>query len=74
MATSELTEKLQRQNLADGGDISNPYKYQVFNPYTEFPEFTRKEIKHYQKMFKQYERLCFLLSSSCFEAFFEASQ
>lgn len=55
MATSELTEKLQRQNLADGGDIPNPYKYQVFNPYTEFPEFTRKEIKHYQKMFKHYD-------------------
>lgn len=25
----------------------------VFNPYTEFPEFSRKEIQGYEKKFKE---------------------
>jgi len=29
----------------------------VWNPYGEFKEFMRKEIQHYQKIFKQYVQL-----------------
>lgn len=55
MATDELAAKLERQQniSAEGGTSGENASMKVFNPYTEFPEFSRKEIQHYQKMFKQ---------------------
>jgi len=59
MATDELASKLQRRtdvitSAEDGAELpptQNPSSM-VFNPYTEFKEFSRKEIQHFQKMFK----------------------
>lgn len=56
MATNELAEKLARQNrLNEGEEQGDSHRVQVFNPYTEFKEFTRKQIKEYEKMFKAYD-------------------
>ena len=56
----ELTSKLQKQNqrieLAEQGNDLPPLQhksFEVFNPYTEFKEFTRKQIQGYQKMFNE---------------------
>lgn len=53
-ADSELGAKLQRRGeMNDGvGDHHQP-SMKVFNPYTEFKEFSRKQIKDMEKMFKQ---------------------
>lgn len=53
-ADSELGAKLQRRGeLNEGvGDHQQP-SMKVFNPYTEFKEFSRKQIKDMEKMFKQ---------------------
>lgn len=58
MATDELAAKLGRRNLLnEAGENGEAPKIQpsmkVFNPYTEFPEFSRKEIQSYEKTFKQ---------------------
>lgn len=55
-ADSELGAKLQRRGeLNDGvGEHQQP-SMRVFNPYTEFKEFSRKQIKDMEKMFKQYD-------------------
>jgi Ca2+-binding EF-hand superfamily protein len=57
MATDELAAKLERQQnmSAEGGPSGENVSMKIFNPYTEFPEFSRKEIQHYQKMFKHYD-------------------
>jgi len=63
MATDELAAKLNRRNLinessVDEGDGEVPKiqpSMKVFNPYTEFPEFSRKEIQGYEKKFKEYD-------------------
>ena len=60
MATDELSSKLQRrteriETAEQGGelqDLEQP-SLKVFNPFTEFKEFSRKQIQHYQKMFNQ---------------------
>lgn len=53
---SELQAKLQhRQDVNDGKSSALATSHNVFNPYTEFPEFSRKEIKDYQAMFKKYD-------------------
>lgn len=53
-ATSELTEKLtRRQDINDGN--AAPKLAKVFNPYTEFKEFSRKQIKDMEKMFKRFD-------------------
>lgn len=50
--TSELTEKLNRRlDIHDG--TAKPKQMKVFNPYTEFKEFSRKQIKDMEKMFKR---------------------
>lgn len=58
MATDELASKLQRRtdvitSAEDGTELpaAQMPSSMVFNPYTEFKEFSRKEIKHFQKMF-----------------------
>ncbi|XP_051844459.1 EF-hand domain-containing protein D2 isoform X1 [Antechinus flavipes] len=53
-ADCELSAKLQRRadlNLGIGEPVSPSRR--VFNPYTEFKEFSRKQIKDMEKMFKQ---------------------
>lgn len=52
-----MAAKLQRQQdvYVEGGALGEAASVKVFNPYTEFPEFSRKEIQHYQKMFKHYD-------------------
>lgn len=57
MATDELAAKLaKRTNIIDqaeeGSEPDLP-SLKVFNPYTEFKEFSRKEIQHFQKMFNK---------------------
>lgn len=58
MADSELSAILsQRQIINEGnGEISAfPNKKKYFNPYTEFKEFSMKEIKEYEGMFKKFD-------------------
>uniref|UniRef100_A0A8C2DA73 EF-hand domain family, member D1 n=1 Tax=Cyprinus carpio TaxID=7962 RepID=A0A8C2DA73_CYPCA len=53
-ASSELTEKLNRRlDIHDG--TAKPKQMKVFNPYTEFKEFSRKQIKDMEKMFKRFD-------------------
>ncbi|GFS04636.1 EF-hand domain-containing protein D2 [Elysia marginata] len=56
MATDELAAKLNRRNLINEGDEVEalPTK-EVFNPYTEFKEFSRKQIQDFQKTFNKYD-------------------
>lgn len=55
-ADDELSAKLlRRADLNQGiGEPQSPSR-RVFNPYTEFKEFSRKQIKDMEKMFKQYD-------------------
>lgn len=55
-ADSELTSVLiRRQEINDALDNGDEVrlKYRVVNVYTEFHEFTRKEIKQYETTFKR---------------------
>ena len=58
MATNELAAKLQKRNniidQAEEGLEPDLPSMKVFNPYTEFKEFSRKEIQNFQKMFNEY--------------------
>ncbi|XP_004570966.1 EF-hand domain-containing protein D2 [Maylandia zebra] len=55
-ANSELGAKLlRREELNEGiGEHSLP-SMKVFNPYTEFKEFSRKQIKDMETLFKTYD-------------------
>ncbi|XP_028920219.1 EF-hand domain-containing protein D2 [Ornithorhynchus anatinus] len=56
-ADDELSAKLQRRadlNQGTGEQQMSPSR-RAFNPYTEFKEFSRKQIKDMEKMFKQYD-------------------
>ncbi|XP_070766699.1 EF-hand domain-containing protein D2 [Enoplosus armatus] len=55
-ADSELGAKLmRREGLNEGqGEHCQP-SMKVFNPYTEFKEFSRKQIKDMEKTFKTYD-------------------
>ncbi|KAI1893990.1 hypothetical protein AGOR_G00129390 [Albula goreensis] len=53
-ATSELTAKLTRRLDINEGN-AEPKQAKIFNPYTEFKEFSRKQIKDMEKMFKRYD-------------------
>ncbi|KAG3282211.1 EF-hand domain-containing protein D2 [Ictidomys tridecemlineatus] len=55
-ADDELSAKLlRRADLNQGiGEPQSPSR-RVFNPYTEFKEFSRKQIKDMERMFKQYD-------------------
>ncbi|KAL5014561.1 hypothetical protein ScPMuIL_008831 [Solemya velum] len=62
MATDELAAKLSRREKlneepAEGEEGVQPVNksLQVFNPYTEFKEFSRKQIKEFEKTFKKYD-------------------
>ncbi|XP_075993741.1 EF-hand domain-containing protein D1 [Genypterus blacodes] len=53
-SSSELCAKLtRRQDINDG--TAAPRLTRVFNPYTEFKEFSRKQIKDMEAMFKRYD-------------------
>lgn len=55
MATDELASKLaRREKINEGEESSNPAS-KVCNVYTEFKEFSRKQIKEYEAMFKTYD-------------------
>lgn len=55
--TDELMAKLQRRNniidAAEEGQDPDLPSLKVFNPYTEFKEFSRKQIQGYQKTFNE---------------------
>lgn len=58
MATEELHALLnRRQQINEGLELGQdvPKRLVVFNPYTEFPEFSRKEIKEFEKTFKRFD-------------------
>lgn len=58
MADAELSAKLARRQVINDGSsdgIQLPMERKIFNPYTEFKEFTRKEIKEYEQMFKKFD-------------------
>lgn len=58
MANDELAAKLaRREKLNEEGEDGmvetvSP-SLQIFNPYTEFKEFSRKQIKEFEKTFKK---------------------
>lgn len=56
-ADNELTAILQRrQNLNEALDVGQPVEHKMVkvNIYTEFKEFSRKQIKEYESKFKQF--------------------
>lgn len=54
MATDELAQKLARRDrINEGDEQGDSRRVQVFNVYTEFKEFTRKQIKEFEKVFKK---------------------
>uniref|UniRef100_A0A8C8S6G2 EF-hand domain family member D1 n=1 Tax=Pelusios castaneus TaxID=367368 RepID=A0A8C8S6G2_9SAUR len=53
-ADSELGAKLsRRQDINEG--TAQPRQAKVFNPYTEFKEFSRRQIKDMERMFRLYD-------------------
>ncbi|XP_049432790.1 EF-hand domain-containing protein D1 isoform X1 [Epinephelus fuscoguttatus] len=53
-SSSELSAKLiRRQDINEGN--AAPRLTRIFNPYTEFKEFSRKQIKDMEMMFKRYD-------------------
>ncbi|XP_072263879.1 EF-hand domain-containing protein D1 [Pyxicephalus adspersus] len=54
-ADSELSAKLNRRNDINAGNPVPAHRTTIFNPYTEFKEFSRKQIKDMEAMFKQYD-------------------
>ena len=61
MASDELAAKLKKRTdiidiAEEGGELppSALPSMRVFNPYTEFKEFSRKEIQQFQKMFNKW--------------------
>ncbi|KAK7475913.1 hypothetical protein BaRGS_00032802 [Batillaria attramentaria] len=57
MADDELASKLNRRNLINEGEegATTLPSSNVFNPYTEFKEFSRKQIQDFQKTFNKYD-------------------
>lgn len=51
-SSSELSAKLTRRLDINEGNAA-PRATRVFNPYTEFKEFSRKQIKDMEGMFKR---------------------
>uniref|UniRef100_A0A5F7ZT59 EF-hand domain family member D1 n=1 Tax=Macaca mulatta TaxID=9544 RepID=A0A5F7ZT59_MACMU len=53
-ADAELSAQLSRRLDINEG-AARPRRCRVFNPYTEFPEFSRRLIKDLESMFKLYD-------------------
>lgn len=51
--TEELAAKLARRQELNENEDAPRHHSTVFNPYTEFKEFTRKQIKEFEQMFKK---------------------
>ena len=51
--TDELAGKLARRQALNEDENVPRRQMKVFNPYTEFKEFSRKQIKDFEKMFKK---------------------
>lgn len=49
---SELAAKLLRREALNEGELPERKMTQIFNPYTEFKEFSRTQIKDMERMFK----------------------
>lgn len=56
-ADGELSAKLQRRTELSqgGGELSPGGGRKVFNPYTEFREFSRRQIRDMERLFRQYD-------------------
>uniref|UniRef100_A0A8B9LBA8 EF-hand domain family, member D1 n=1 Tax=Astyanax mexicanus TaxID=7994 RepID=A0A8B9LBA8_ASTMX len=54
-AAAALAEKLHRRLDLQQGAGQPPRQPRVFNPYTEFKEFSRKQIKDMEQMFKRFD-------------------
>ncbi|OCT78807.1 EF-hand domain-containing protein D1 [Xenopus laevis] len=54
-ADSELSAKLNRRQDINTGNVVPANRANIFNPYTEFKEFSRKQIKDMEEMFKKYD-------------------
>lgn len=54
MSENELADKLARRARINEGEEKPGVKASTrFNPYVEFPDMSRKEIKEYERIFKQ---------------------
>ncbi|XP_062988470.1 EF-hand domain-containing protein D1 [Elgaria multicarinata webbii] len=53
-ADPELSAKLNRRQDINAG-AARPRLAQIFNPYTEFKEFTRRQIKDMERLFRLYD-------------------
>ncbi|KAM5228888.1 EF-hand domain-containing protein D1 [Ctenodactylus gundi] len=53
-ADADLSARLSRRRDAHEG-AARPRRCRVFNPYTEFPEFSRRLIKDLENMFRRYD-------------------
>jgi hypothetical protein len=54
--TAKLTRRLDRNEaLEQGQHVTNTYRTTGVSIYSEFSEFSRKQIKEYEKAFKKYE-------------------
>ena len=51
--TDELSSKLAHRQALNEDENLPRRQLKVFNPYTEFKEFSRKQIKDFEKMFKK---------------------
>ncbi|CAM4672107.1 EF-hand domain-containing protein D2 [Caretta caretta] len=56
-AGDELSARLQRRTELSqgGGELSPGGGRKVFNPYTEFREFSRRQIRDMERLFRQYD-------------------
>ena len=52
--TEELAAKLAHRTAINEGEEKPRFNTKVFNPYTEFKEFSRKQIQEYNKIFKKW--------------------
>jgi hypothetical protein len=54
MADNELLTKLQKQVARNESEATENFQpsMKVFNPYTDFKEFSRKEIQNLENQFK----------------------
>lgn len=52
---SELAAKLAHRNAVNEGEEAAKMGSTPKNIYTDFPEFTRKQVKDYETMFKKYD-------------------
>lgn len=53
-ASDELSKKLAHRNAVNEGETAPQMANTPKNVYTEFPEFSRKQIKEYEDIFIKY--------------------